>query len=182
MSVRRQAILIVPLVICGLAAAFGLLGYFLGNALGMPNRFQMPLMVRGCGVGVLGLGLFVMGWIRKYRRPMDILVSTYITMRKSIRRAPPQEVGGRTEPLVLQGPQRYVRHPMYFAVVVLWLGWWLVLDYTFLLFLVIFFFLWFNLVVIWFEERELKALYREEYEAYAKAVPRFFPSWKCRWP
>ena len=181
MAVRLQAILIVPLAICTLASAFGFLGYFLGNALGMPNRFQMPLVVRIGGVGVLGLGLLMMGWIWKYRRPMDVLVSTYITMRKCIRRAPPQDMGGRTEPLVLQGPQRHVRHPMYFAVVVLWLGWWLVFDYTFLLFMAIFFFLWFNLVVIPFEERELKALYGKEYEAYVKAVPRFFPSWKRRW-
>jgi protein-S-isoprenylcysteine O-methyltransferase Ste14 len=43
------------------------------------------------------------------------------------------------------------------------------------------FFLWFNLVVIRFEEKELKALYREEYETYAKSVPRFFPSLKCNW-
>ena len=70
---------------------------------------------------------------------------------------------------------------MYFAVVVLLLGWWLVLDYTFLLFMAFLFFLWFNLVVIRFEEKELRALYREEYETYAKSVPRFFPSLKRRW-
>ena len=64
---------------------------------------------------------------------------------------------------------------------VLLLGWWLVLDYTFLLFTALLFFLWFNIVVIRFEEKELKALYREEYETYAKSVPRFFPSLKCRW-
>ena len=70
---------------------------------------------------------------------------------------------------------------MYFAVVVLLLGWWLTLDFTFLLFMAFFFFLWFNLVVIRFEEKELRSLYGDEYEAYAQAVPRFFPSWKRRW-
>jgi protein-S-isoprenylcysteine O-methyltransferase Ste14 len=62
--------------------------------------------------------------------------------------------------------------------VVLLLGWWLVLDYTFILFMAFLFFLWFNLVVIRFEEKELKALYRQEYETYATSVPRFFPSLK----
>ena len=71
---------------------------------------------------------------------------------------------------------------MYFAVVVLLLGWWLLVDYTFLLFMTFFFFLWFNLVVIRFEEQELKVLYPEEYAAYAKAVPRFFPCLRRRWP
>jgi protein-S-isoprenylcysteine O-methyltransferase Ste14 len=70
---------------------------------------------------------------------------------------------------------------LYFAVVIILLGWWLVLDYTFLLFMATFFFLWFNLVVIRFEERELKALYPEEYETYANTVPRFFPSLRSRW-
>jgi protein-S-isoprenylcysteine O-methyltransferase Ste14 len=65
--------------------------------------------------------------------------------------------------------------------VVLLFGWWLVLAYTFLLFMAFFFFLWFNLVVIRFEEKELRALYGKQYETYAKTVPRFFPSLKCRW-
>ena len=119
-----------------------------------------------------------MGWIWTYRRPGDILVSTYVTMQKAVRRAAPQEPSARTEPLVLDGPQRHVRHPMYFAVVVIWLGWWLLLDYTPILWMVFLFFLWFNLVVIRFEERELLALYPEQYTAYIRAVPRFFPSIK----
>ena len=71
---------------------------------------------------------------------------------------------------------------MYFAVVLLVLGWWLVLDYALVLFMALLFFLWFNLVVIPFEEKELRALYPEEYAAYLRVVPRFFPSWKRRWP
>ena len=182
MRVRQQALFVVPSVIIALGSAFGLLGYLLGNALGLPDRFQMPLALRAVGVAVLGVGLAIMAWILRYRRPVEIIASTYVTMCKNIRRTPPAEKSSRTEPLILQGPQRHVRHPMYFAVVVLVLGWWLVLDYTFILFMAFFFFLWFNLVVIRFEEEELKALYAEEYEAYAKAVPRFFPSLKSRWP
>jgi protein-S-isoprenylcysteine O-methyltransferase Ste14 len=141
----------------------------------------MPPVVRGVGVVLLALGFLFMGWLFRYREPVEILASTYVTIRKSIRRTQPDDASARTEPLNLQGPHRHVRHPLYFAVVVLLLGWWLLLDYTFLLFMAFLFFLWFNLVVIRFEEKELKALFREEYEVYAKSVPRFFPSLKCRW-
>ena len=179
MEPRQQALIVVPLIIIVLASAFGVLGHFMEIAFGMPSRLCMPPALRGVGVVVLALGFLFMGWVFRYRKPAEILLSTYVTMRKFIRRTRPGDASARTEPLVLQGPQRHVRHPMYFADVILLLGWWLVLDYTFLLFMAFFFFLWFNLVVIRFEEKELRALYGEQYETYAKTVPRFFPSLKC---
>jgi len=181
MRIKRQSLIVVPLIISVIASVFGVLGYFIGIASGMPTRLRMPLAVRGFGVFVLAFGFVFMGWLFRYRKPIEILISTYVTMRKAIGRTRPDDASARTEPLILQGPQRHVRHPMYFAVVILLLGWWLVLDYTFIFFMACLFFLWFNLVVIRFEEKELKALYKEEYEAYAKAVPKFFPSLKCRW-
>ena len=181
MVIRQQALIVVPAIIGILASIFGLLGYFIGIIFGIPSRLGMPLILRSVGYVVLTLGFFLMGWIFKYKKPIEILISTYVTMLKSIKRTPLGKVSSRKELLILQGPQRHVRHPMYFAVVVLFLGWWLVFDRTFLLFMALFFFLWFNAVVIPFEEKELKALYEEEYKAYAKAVPRFFPSLKCRW-
>jgi protein-S-isoprenylcysteine O-methyltransferase Ste14 len=103
-------------------------------------------------------------------------------MRQATRGAQVPGVPARTEPLILSGPQRYVRHPLYLAVLVVILGWWLFLDYTLLLLLILFFFLWFRLVVIRFEERELRALFPEEYEAYARAVPMIFPALRPKWP
>ena len=138
MGTRLHALLVVPLVIIALASAFGVVAYFLGHALGIPDRFQMPPAVRAGGAVVLGLGLAMLGWVFRYRRAGEVLTSTCVTMQKLVRGTPLQEPSSRTEPLVLEGPQRYVRHPMYFAVVVLWLGWWLLLDYTFLLFMAFF--------------------------------------------
>jgi len=181
MSIRQQALIVVPLIISILASTFGVLGYFIGIAFGIPNRLCMPPALRCVGVVMLALGFIFMAWLFRYRKPTEILFSTYVTMLKAIRRTRPDDASARTEPLVMQGPQCHVRHPLYFAVVVLFLGWWLVLDYTFILFMAFLFFLWFNVVVIRFEEKELKALYREEYETYAKSVPRFFPSLRCRW-
>ena len=181
MNTRQQAIIVVPLIICALATIFGVVGYFMGIAIGLPNRFFMPPLFRGAGIIFLALGFLLFGWLLRYRKPMEIITSTYVTMRKAIKKTRPDNAWSRTEPLILQGPQRHVRHPMYFAVVVLLLGWWLTLDYTFLLFMAFFYFLWFNLVVIRFEEKELRSLYGDEYEVYAKTVPRFLPSWKRRW-
>jgi protein-S-isoprenylcysteine O-methyltransferase Ste14 len=181
MRIRQQSLIVIPLIISVLASTFAVLGYFIGIAFGMPSRLCMPPALRGVGIVVLALGFLFMGWLFRYRKPTEIFVSTYVTMRKAIRRTRPDDASARTEPLILQGPQRHVRHPLYFAVVVFLLGWWLVLDYTLLLFMAFLFFLWFNLVVIRFEEKELKALYGEEYETYAKSVPRFYPSLKCRW-
>jgi protein-S-isoprenylcysteine O-methyltransferase Ste14 len=182
MSTKQQAFIVVPLFVLTLAAIFGLVGYLLENALSIPDRFSIPIALRVLGVMVLGLGFAMLIWISRYRKPADVVVSTYVTICKNIRRTRQEDKAERSEPLVLEGPQRHVRHPMYFAVVMLIFGWWLALDHTFILFMTFFFFLWFNVVVIRFEERELRALYREEYEAYAKAVPRFFPSIRSRWP
>jgi protein-S-isoprenylcysteine O-methyltransferase Ste14 len=91
------------------------------------------------------------------------------------RGAPLQKLSGRTEPLVVQGTYRYVRHPLYLGVVLLVLGWWLLLDYSFLLVSAIFLLLWFNFVVANFEEKELRAIFGEQYEQYSKEVPKMIP-------
>lgn len=175
MNLRRQALLVVPSVILLLAVVFCALGYVAGLALGLPHRLGLPPALRAAGLAVMALGCFGTGWVLRYRKPADVLVSTYLTMRRAWQRRPPQNAAGRAEPLVVRGPQRHVRHPLYLAFVVSLLGWWLALDYTALLSLTALFFLWFNLVVIPFEEKELTALYGETYRAYCAAVPRFIP-------
>jgi protein-S-isoprenylcysteine O-methyltransferase Ste14 len=180
MGTRQQALIVVPLIICILTCTFGVLGYFMGIVIGLPGRLSIPPLFRGVGIIVLTIGLLLMGWLFRYRKPTDIITSTYLTMRKAVKGTQPEDTCIRTESLILQGPQRHVRHPMYFAVVMLLFGWWLTLGYTFLLFMAFFFFLWFNLVVIRFEEKELRSFFGDEYEAYVKEVPRFFPSWTHR--
>jgi protein-S-isoprenylcysteine O-methyltransferase Ste14 len=81
---------------------------------------------------------------------------------------------------VIAGPHRWVRHPYFAAVVVLVAGWWLVLDYTFLLFAAGLLVVWFNFVVIPFEERELRALFGSPYETYARCTPRMSPALRRR--
>ena len=178
---NRQALIVVPLIICTLTGAFAVLGQLVLGVFGSPVRLHLSPVIRAVGVGPLTFGLVFMGWLFKYRSPIEILMSTYATMRKASRGTLAHEALARTEPLILRGLQRHVRHPLYFAVVVILLGWWLVLDYTLLLLMAFLFFLWFTVVVIRFEEQELRKLFGEEYEAYTKAVPMFFPSLRPRW-
>ena len=181
MKMRLRALLVTPVLITALACLFGVIGYGIGSVLGMPVRADMPLAMRVAGWAVLLMGFAFLGWIFKYRRPGEVLVSTYLTMMQALTGKPVRESPERTEGLVVEGPQRHVRHPMYFAVVVLFVGWWMVLGYTFLLFMAGIYCLWFNLVVIRFEEIELRHMFGKEYEEYAKAVPRFIPSIRRSW-
>jgi protein-S-isoprenylcysteine O-methyltransferase Ste14 len=176
MGTRGQALIVVPPIIGAVNIVFAVLGYFAAWALGLPVRLHMPMVTRVAGVVVLAFGFVFMGWIFKYRRPVDILTSTYLTMRNACRGPAGHEALSRREPLVIHGPYRYVRNPLYFTVVILFLGWWLLLDYTFLLFMALLFLLWFTLVVIRFEEQELRRLFGEEYKTYAKKVPMIIPS------
>ena len=75
----------------------------------------------------------------------------------------------------MKGPYRYVRHPLYSDVVLMLLGWWLLLDYSFLLVSTLLLLLWFEFVVTRFEERELRVIFGDDYEEYTRRVPRIIP-------
>jgi len=164
-AAKGLALIVVPLIIGVLISIFAVIAYFMSKALGLPDRLHISWQLRAIGVGVIALGCLFMGWVFRFRRPLDLITSTYVTVLKALKGTPPHEVSGRTEPLILLGPYRHVRHPQYFAVVVLWLGWWLLLDYTILLFMALLFHLWFFWAVTRFEEQELRALLGKEYDA-----------------
>jgi protein-S-isoprenylcysteine O-methyltransferase Ste14 len=151
---------------------FTTLGYFVCMIAGIPYSFSFRLPLRIFGIIIIVSGFVLLGWLFGYRKPVDILVSTYVTLLKARGATPLENVSGRSEVLVVQGPYRYVRHPLYLSVVLLVLGWWLLLDYSFLLFSAFFLLLWFSFVVTPFEERELRAMFGEEYEKYSNEVPR----------
>ena len=172
---KAKAFLSVPFIVFSVFAIFVALGYVAGIVLGVPSSFGFVFPIRLAGVLVLASGFGLLGWLFKFRKPVYILTSTYMTLVKAIGRVPVGDSEGRTESLVVQGPYKHVRHPLYLGVVSLIVGWWLLLDYTFLLLSAIFMFLWFNFVVAPFEERELRAMFGEEYEQYSNEVPRMIP-------
>jgi protein-S-isoprenylcysteine O-methyltransferase Ste14 len=170
------------LLVGTLCCAFALIGYVIVTSSPVPSHLGLPAAVRFAGAFVLAVAVALFAWVFRYRNPFDILVSTYKTIKNTIHRAKDVERLPGSEPLVLEGPQRHVRHPLYVGVVTLLVGWWLLVDYTIVLIMACCFFLWFNLIVIRFEEVELRLIFGEEYEAYERSVPRFFPSIRRRWP
>ena len=182
MSVRQQAFVVVPLVILVLATAFGTLGYFSWKRPGNARPAGLAAAASGRRGCVLWLGLQLLGWLCKYRSPIEILRFHLRDDAKGRRTSgtargvcpngdarPPRaaairaasDVPGRrgAVPRLVAGVGLHVRAlhgGLFFPVV--------------------------NLVVIPFEEKECGALYPAEYAAYAHAVPRFFPAWEPRWP
>ena len=120
-------------------------------------------------------GIALMGWVFSHRRPGSVIVSTYITFTKIFWRAELAEKAGRNEPLIVDGPQRYVRSPLYLGVIVMVLGWAILSNGTFVLVATFVLLIWFGLVLIPFEERELRALFGKQWENYTEVTPMLVP-------
>lgn len=82
--------------------------------------------------------------------------------------------------LVATGFYRYVRNPMYVGVLLilighfLWLGFWWLLAYAVITFLIV------HLFVTLYEEPTLKRKFGAAYEVYRKNVPRWIPRFQKR--
>jgi protein-S-isoprenylcysteine O-methyltransferase Ste14 len=77
--------------------------------------------------------------------------------------------------LVVRGPYRWVRNPMYVALVAIVVGQALVLGSTALLIYVAVVALTFHTFVVLYEEPTLRERFGTEYDAYAARVPRWIP-------
>lgn len=151
------------------------ISYLVSALLGLPSSLNLPPVVRIIGGVTVVAGLATMGWVFSYRSPVVMITSTYVTFLKLFRRVPVADRSGRTEPLVVAGPQKYVRNPLYFGVVVMVFGWALVGGYTFVFVATLMILLWFRFVIIPFEEKELLVLFGERYAKYASEVPMLVP-------
>ena len=156
-----------------------LVGYgiwLLLDAAGYSLAFGLPPLVRLLGAGLILLGLIVAGSTTRYRKAREILDSTAVTLRKLLRVEPVEQRGARTEPFRPAGPYRYVRNPMYFGVVSGVFGFCVLLSSGTILLWDVVVTLWFAVVLIPFEEKELDALFGQSYRAYRKQVPMLFPT------
>jgi len=84
-------------------------------------------------------------------------------------------MAGRSETLVIEGPQKYVRHPLYLGALLMFLGWSLLTGSVLDLAATLFIFLWFLLIQIPFEEKEMRALFGERYIEYIRDTPMLAP-------
>jgi protein-S-isoprenylcysteine O-methyltransferase Ste14 len=80
--------------------------------------------------------------------------------------------------LVVQGPYRYVRNPMYLGVVLVLVGEALVLASPILLRYAALILLAFHLFVVYYEEPNLQRRFGEAYAHYCRSVPRWLPAVK----
>jgi len=173
-NTRRALAVGVPLIVTMVVGLF-LIAYLISLAVGFPLSIGLPVAVRVIGGLIVVFGLSMIAWGVRERGVANMLVSTYVTLTKAIRRTPPSEAAGRTEPLIISGPQKYTRNPLYFGVVVMVLGWALVGAYSFFFVATLAILLWFVLVIIPMEERELRALFGEEWVRYSESTPMLVP-------
>lgn len=162
-------------VIAGLVLALYLACFGLLQVLGFPADLGLPGFVRALGIPLVLYGLAMAGWALVFRGPWNVLGSTWLTLRKLMRRAPVASSAGRTEPLVVAGPYRLVRHPLYSGVDGLAFGIALLVDHPWAYLGALGLSLWFAAVLAPFEERELHALFGAAYAEYTRSVRRFVP-------
>jgi protein-S-isoprenylcysteine O-methyltransferase Ste14 len=170
-----KAVAIAAPTIALIIVSLFVISFVVSFLLGLPPSLGLPLPLRFLGGAMVVAGLAVAGWVFRYRRPADMIVSTYVTFTKLFRRAPLAEISDRTESLVISGPQRYVRNPLYFGVIVIVFGWALFGGTSYVLVAAIVLLLWFCFVLIPFEERELRALFGDHYARYMESVPMLIP-------
>jgi protein-S-isoprenylcysteine O-methyltransferase Ste14 len=178
-SLGKAAAVAVPTILAILAVIFGL-AFLLSGILGLPPILNLPVAFRAMGGAVVVVGLGVAGWTFSHRSPADMMVSTYVTFTKLFTRVPVSEMGSRTEPLVISGPQKYVRSPLYLGVVLMSLGWAIFTGAPYIFVATVLLLVWFCLILIPFEERELRALFGEQWRAYEGRTPMLMPFIKLR--
>jgi protein-S-isoprenylcysteine O-methyltransferase Ste14 len=124
---------------------------------------EFPAAVRAVGAVVAGLGV-VVGTDALLRFPLEGL-GTPVPMAPTAR-------------LVVHGPYRRVRNPIYLAGLALVLGQALVFGSLALAVWAAALAAWFVGFVRFYEEPTLRQRYGEQYERYCQHVPRWLPSWR----
>jgi protein-S-isoprenylcysteine O-methyltransferase Ste14 len=168
------------LTICLIILGLFFLASVITSLLGLPAKLNLPEFVKliGAAIFIGGLGLAL--WLFRYRSPVTMIVSTYYTFGKMFTGSPVSKSGGRKEAPVVKGPQKFVRHPLYLGAATMFLGWALFTDSTSSLLAVLFVLIWFISVQIPFEERELHALFGDQYARYSEEVPMLIPFSKSK--
>ncbi len=112
------------------------------------------------GFGILALGVVLLLWcVRDF----------YVTGKGTLAPwDPPRR-------LVVVGLYRFVRNPMYVAVLTVVLGWTLVFGSVWLAFYLVALAIGFHLRVLFYEEPRLRQQFAAEWTSYSAAVPRWLP-------
>ena len=134
-----------------------LLAVSVGLHFALPTTYRLDFACRACGIGALIFGFMLMRW-------------ALWLFRQSGTPAHPTH---RAAALVLSGPFRFSRHPMYLGIVMmllgiaLWFGSWPMFIAP------VGFFMFMSLVRIPSEEQALRNLFGEAYASYLRRVRRW---------
>jgi protein-S-isoprenylcysteine O-methyltransferase Ste14 len=134
-----------------------LLAVSVGLHFALPTAYRLDFACRACGIGALIFGFMLMRW-------------ALWLFRQSGTPARPTD---RAAALVLSGPFRFSRNPMYLGIVImllgiaLWFGSWPMFIAP------VGFFMFMSLVRIPCEERALRDLFGEAYASYQRRVRRW---------
>ncbi len=175
---RRWAYLAIP-VIAALVTALYTAALAATLLLGLPADLSLPVWARLLGLLPMAYGIGMGAWVVRFRGPAAMLESTWATFLKLMGRRPLEVSAGRSEPLVVAGPYRFVRHPLYSGILGFTLGIAAVSDHVWAYLGCLALGLWFTFVLAPFEERELNALFGPSYAAYMRGTRRFLP-WRRR--
>ena len=172
---KIKASVIASFIILALISIIFEIASLVTRILNLPSSLDLPLLLRVLGGVLIGVGVALALWLFKYRKPVTMLVSTYFTFRKLFTRTPIEEISGRVEPLIIRGPQKYVRHPLYLGAIITFLGYGFLSGSTSTFFATFIILLWFWLIQIPFEEKEMCALFGDQYLRYMHVTPMLIP-------
>lgn len=119
---------------------------------------QAPATWNFTGLIAVGMGLAMYIWC---------LVFHFKSYRESVR------IGFAPPHLVVTGPYRYSRNPMYVSGLFVWIGWTIFYGSPAVLIGLVFLWSLFTFRVIPNEERQLEALFGDEYKEYKASVRRW---------
>jgi protein-S-isoprenylcysteine O-methyltransferase Ste14 len=119
------------------------------------------------GISLLGLLPAVLGAVLYFRCAYDFALSG---------RGTPAPIDPPVE-LVVTGPYRYCRNPMYIGVLAILVGETILYRSLPLLYFLLAFAAGIHIVIISYEERALRQEFGEAYARYCETVPRWIPGW-----
>jgi protein-S-isoprenylcysteine O-methyltransferase Ste14 len=144
--------IIVLVIMIVIPWAISLLGTRFGWYQGIPALWNLA------GIAVVVMGIAVYIWCLAFH---------FKSYREAVR------IGFTPPHLVVTGPYRYSRNPMYVAGLFAWIGW--TIFYGNIAVFVGLVFLWtiFTIRIIPYEENQLEALFGSDYTEYKKSAPRW---------
>ena len=126
-----------------------------------PGTPPWPVVVRAIGVALIGVGgiVVIWGFVRFATEGVGVPVPTEPTSRQ----------------LTIGGPYRYLRNPLYLAIVLVITGQGLLLSRPVLLVYAAVLLAAFVAFVHWYEEPSLARRFGNQYDTYRKQVPGWWP-------